>query len=156
MCIHSAPPTTSQTTKPLVTNPPTGLSHRDLLPPGPSWSRACTSCDQLREAASRNKHFTCLENNVTGKKLKSWPNKVYPIRLTPCGWNTSDRQQWQGLTWPDLKWGLIITPGLQGTPLGWVWGTSGSEELPPGSSKAKARRLNSIFISVHCKENDSH
>lgn len=70
MCIHSALPTSSQTIKPLVTNPPTGLSHRDLLPPGLSWSRARTSCDQLREAAPINKHFTCLENNVMGKKTE--------------------------------------------------------------------------------------
>lgn len=109
----------------------------------------------ISKAASINKHFTCLENNVTGQKpekltKQSTSHQINSVAGTPQTDNSD--MDWQHL---NSNEGLTITPGLQGTPLGWVWEMPGSEELPPGSSKAKARRLNSIFKRrVYCKEND--
>lgn len=91
------------------------------------------------------------------KNLKSWPNTIYPIRLTSCGWNSSERQVWHGLTLPELKWGAEHHSRSAGNPSGLGVGDPRLRGAASREQQSKSKRLNSIFKrSVYCKENDPH
>lgn len=52
------------------------------------------------------------------KKPEKMAKQSISHKIDSLWLNMSEKQVWHGLTLPELNWGVIITPGLQGIPLG--------------------------------------
>lgn len=116
------------------------------VPQGPaaswlSWSTACTCCDQLREAASRNKHFTCLENNVTGKKTEKLTKQSISHQINSL-WLEHLRQTTvtgTDMTWPQM--GADHHPRSAGKPFGLGVGDLGLRGAASREQQSQSKKV---------------